>query len=145
MQTQTAVPPGLEVEPEISVSEIRKISNVLFKKVNSLSDEQENELYILVDKRYVPGMEELARWSKSQREFYEHLCSLTHFIEGCRAIGEYEDVSDSFEVESDTDDAAQDMKVDGEGGQASMPSNEDMLQDTQVLGTADTPQMVNHV
>ncbi|KAK1425944.1 hypothetical protein QVD17_14611 [Tagetes erecta] len=111
-------------------SEFRRISNVLFNKANNLSDEQENEIYILVDKRYVPKMEEFAQWSQSQRNFYDHLCSLTHFVEGCKAVGEYESVNDIVEVESDLDEDAQDMKIDCDKQKADFD-----LQSTQVLGT----------
>lgn len=124
------------VAPEIPVSEVQKITNILFKKINNLSDDQENELYILVERRYVPKSEEIAEWSKSQRQFFDQLCSLTHFIDGCKAIADYDSDHDELEVESDMDEAAQDMKVDS---QQAVYGEADMLNNTQgapVLGTS---------
>ncbi|KAK1434264.1 hypothetical protein QVD17_11184 [Tagetes erecta] len=97
----------------LSEAEIYNVAKILNKNNPKLLKEQEVEIIKMVMNEKLPTKDLYMAWTKFQRVFYFQMCDTTNFHKGINTLVEIrEAVESENDVESDEDQAAQDMKVD---------------------------------
>ncbi|KAK1411734.1 hypothetical protein QVD17_32420 [Tagetes erecta] len=119
--------------------DLHRVARILNRNNPKLLKAQEVEIIDMIIKKQIPSKKVLESWSKFQRKFYLQMCDSTNFFKGLNAVVELcEEFDNEVEVDSDNEQAAQDMKVD----EVSIGNGADSLQDTQVLGAASSSKSV---
>ncbi|KAK1425940.1 hypothetical protein QVD17_21305 [Tagetes erecta] len=119
--------------------DLYSVARILNKNNPKLLKAQEVEIIDMILKKQIPSKKMLESWTKFQRKFYLQMCDSTNFFKGCNAVVELgEEIDNEVEVDSDNEQAAQDMKVD----EVNIGNGVDLKQDTQALGAASSSKCV---
>ena len=110
---------------------VKKMMKTLCRHEKPLPPEQTEEILKLIDQQLVPSFEVLSSWSRQKLKFFSHLCTIADFYLGCKCIADFEN-----EVESDSDESAQSMKLETDKTEVMVVDDQGTIQGAQVLGAA---------